>query len=192
MFTCGVVLSGGQSSRMGTNKSLLPIAGKKAISHIVDELTHCTDDVIIIANEEQPYKFLNRQIFADRFPDKGPLAGLESAMYHYEADIYYIAACDMPFVTCEVYRFLAEQLKDSDAVIPIYENREHPLAGVYRRSILPHVQEQIKQNRLRMNSFHKLVNVKYVESFGTITDDILRKHFFNMNNPDQYETAKRL
>jgi|SRR5690625_1346684 len=192
MLTCGVVLSGGQSTRMGTNKSLLPIDGKEAISHIVDELIQCTDDIIIIANEEQPYKFLNKQIFADRFPNRGPLAGLESAMYHYEAHIYYVAACDMPFVSCKVYRFLAEQLEGYDAVIPIYEGREHPLAGVYRRSVLPHVQEQIKKNRLRMNSFHDLVKVKYVESFATIADDVLRKHFFNMNNPKQYETAKRL
>lgn len=192
MLTCGVVLSGGQSSRMGTNKSLLPIKDKKAISHIVDELTHCTDEVIIITNEKESYKFLNKKIFTDRFQNKGPLAGLESALYHYQADIYYLAACDMPFISCRIYQYLAQHITDYDAVIPIYENREHPLAGLYRRSALPHIQTQIQQNRLRMNSFYDDINVKYVKHFNHIDEQTLQKHFFNMNNPEQYEIAKRL
>lgn len=192
MLICGVVLSGGQSSRMGTNKSLLPIGGKKAISHIVDKLTHCTDEVIIIANEKQPYQFLNKQIFSDRFMNRGPLAGLEAAMYHYDAELYYVAACDMPFVSCQIYEYLAEHITGYDIVIPVYENREHPLAGIYRHSVLPHIQAQVKRNRLRMNSFHDLVKVKYVKQFDNISEETLQKHFFNMNYPEQYEFAKRL
>src|SRR5690625_999693 len=129
MLTCGVVLAGGQSSRMGTNKSLLPIHGKAAIVHIVEELKHCVDDVIIIANETKPYQFLNREIFSDRYSGYGPLAGLESALFHQTADLYLLAACDMPFVSCRVYKFLAEQIGEHDAVIPVYGSREHPLAG---------------------------------------------------------------
>lgn len=192
MLTCGVVLAGGQSSRMGTNKSLLPINGKAAIVHIVDELVYCVDEVIIIANETKPYEFLQKEIFADRYSNYGPLAGLESALFHQKADLYFLAACDMPFVSCQVYNFLAEQIDQHDAVIPIYEGREHPLAGVYRKSILPHVQQQIQQKNLRMNSFHSAIKVKYVETYGDLDTNLLDKHFFNMNNPEQYETAKRL
>src|SRR5690625_5235938 len=170
MLTCGVVLSGGQSTRMGTNKSLLPIDGKVAIQHIVDELTHCVNDLIVIANDKQPYEFLNQRICADRFQDKGPLAGLESALFNHDADLYFVAACDMPFVSCQVYNVLSEQAEDFDAVIPIYEGREHPLAGIYRRSILPHVQNNINHDRLRMNSFHSDINVKYVDTFPSVED----------------------
>lgn len=192
MLTCGVVLSGGQSTRMGTNKSLLPIDGKVAIAHIVDELTKCVNDIIVIANEKQPYKFLKQPIYADRFQDKGPLAGLESALYHHDADLYYMAACDMPFVSCQVYNVLSKQAEDFDAIIPIYEGREHPLAGIYRRSILPHVQNNINNDRLRMNSFHHDIKVKYVDTFPSVDDQTIQRHFFNMNNPKQYEAAKRL
>lgn len=192
MFTCGIVLAGGQSSRMGTNKSLLPIQGKSAIAHIVDELSHCTSNVIVIANERKSYLFLNKEIYSDRFSGYGPLAGLESALFHQAADIYYLAACDMPFVSCKVYNYLAEQMGTYDVVIPIYKGREHPLAGIYRRNILPQVQHQIERKNLRMNSFHTDVKVKYVESYGNLSTELLDKHFFNMNNPEQYETAKRL
>jgi len=66
------------------------------------------------------------------------------------------------------------------------------LTGVYRQSILPHVQQQIQQKNLRMNSFHSAIKVKYVETYGDLDTNLLDKHFFNMNNPEQYETAKRL
>lgn len=177
---------------MGTNKSLLAIHNKKAIEHIVDELSLCTDEVIIIANEKEPYQFLNKKIFSDRFKNKGPLAGLESAIYHYEADVYYIAACDMPFINCQIYQYLSQYIINHDAVIPVYDSRQHPLSGLYHRDTLYYIQQQIKQNRLRMNSFHHAIHVKYVETFNGIDERTLQKHFFNMNNPEQYEIAKRL
>ncbi|HLR75029.1 MAG TPA: molybdenum cofactor guanylyltransferase [Virgibacillus sp.] len=192
MLIGGIVLSGGKSSRMGTNKSLLRLDGKEVILRIIEELQKCTDDVYIITNDPPTYKFIGRQMFSDRFKNKGPLAGLETALYNIKADAYMLVACDMPFIDHQVYNYLLQQLEGYDAVIPVYEGRVHPLAGIYKQTVLPSVQQQLEKNELRMDGFFEYINVKYVKDFGSISDRVLRRHFFNMNHPEQYEEAKTL
>lgn len=192
MHKCGIVLSGGKSSRMGTNKSLLRLDGKEVIMHIVEELQTCTDDIFIITNDPPIYEFIGRPMVSDRYENKGPLAGLETALYHIKADVYMVAACDMPFISCQVYDYLVQQIEGYDAVVPIYEGQAHPLAGVYKRTVLSSIQQQLEKNVLRMNSFFKHIDIKYVTHFDSIHDHTLKKHFFNMNHPEQYEEAKTL
>lgn len=192
MHICGVVLSGGKSSRMGTNKSLLTINKKPVIKYIADELKSLSEEVVLITNEPEIYDFLHLNTYCDRYEDKGPLAGLETALYHKNADVFLIAACDMPFINGQVYNYLLQQLESYDAVVPVYNNRMHPLAGVYRRKVLPEIQLQISESNLKVRGFFKHIKVNYIEEFNNISTDTLQKHFFNMNNPKEYEEAKRL
>src|SRR5699024_9005507 len=55
---CSVILAGGQSSRMGTNKALLPLHGKTVIEHISEELQAISDHHVIVANHPSDYQFL--------------------------------------------------------------------------------------------------------------------------------------
>jgi len=192
MRISSVVLSGGKSSRMGTNKSLLKLDEKPVISHIIEEMQTLTDDVFIITNDPQIYTFTGLSMFSDRYKGKGPLAGLESAFYHIPSDVFLIAACDMPFIHHRVYTYLLKYLDDYDAVIPIYDTQTHPLVGIYRRSVHSHIQEQLVKNELRVKSFFNNINIKYIDDFGSISEETLKRHFFNMNNPDEYERAKSL
>lgn len=192
MNICGVVLSGGKSSRMGTNKSLLAIDNKPVIAHILEEIHKCSDEVVIIANQPSMYKFLGVKQFSDRYINKGPLAGLETALYHVDANIFIFTACDMPFINKTVYHYLLQQLAHYDAVVPIYNNQMHPLSGIYKKNALPHIQAQIEKGDLKVKSFFEYVNTIYVRDFGNLSDELLQKHFFNMNDPVQYEKAKRL
>lgn len=188
----GVILSGGKSSRMGTDKSLLNIQGKPVIEHILTELQYDADEVMIVANRYDTYQFLGVKQVADRYTGKGPLAGLETALHHGDGEVFMVAACDMPFINSHVYQYLLQQLNDYDAVVPIYENRLHPLAGIYRKEVLAEVRHQIEKNDLRVKSFFEHIHINYVRDFGNIDDALLQKHFFNMNNPVQYEQAKLL
>ncbi|AIF43620.1 molybdenum cofactor guanylyltransferase [Virgibacillus sp. SK37] len=190
MLKQGIILAGGKSSRMGTNKSLLPLGGKTSIEHIFSEMSSFTDEITIVANDPTLYRFLNTDIVADRYTGKGPLAGIESAMYYKKADLYFVAACDMPFVNKNVYGWLQKQISHHSASVPIFNEKIHPLAGVYKREVLPKIQEQLVQNNLRVKSFFEHIDIKYVEDYDDIPREVLEKHFFNMNDPDQYSEAK--
>lgn len=192
MNTCGVILSGGKSSRMGTNKSLLTIENKPVIEWIADELKTCTDRVVLITNEQKQYDFLQLETYGDRYMDKGPLAGLESALYHVDADQFVVAACDTPLVNRQVYNFLLEQLGDYDATVPVFGQQLHPLAGIYKKSAMPIIQHQLNKNNLKVRGFFEHIEVNYIKEFSHIPASTVKNHFFNMNNPAQYEEAKRL
>ncbi|WP_164668808.1 molybdenum cofactor guanylyltransferase [Virgibacillus doumboii] len=192
MNICGVVLTGGESSRMGTNKSLLTLTGKPVIEHITTELKTCSNSVSVITNDPPSYKFLGTNLYADRYPGKGPLAGLESAIYHGDASVYLCAACDMPFVSKEVYNYLLNALQDFDAVIPVYNKKLHPLSGIYTNKILPKIQQQLDNDERKVRGLFDHISVNYISTYGNIPENVLTRHFFNMNYPDQYESAKLL
>lgn len=192
MDICAVVLCGGKSTRMGTNKSLLKINEEKVIDQISKELTKITDNVILIANEPEPYEYLNLPIYQDRYENSGPLAGIESAMYHVEADTFLFAACDMPFINKDVYNVLLPLMRAVDAVVPKYNGRVHPLAALYKRDCLPIIQAKLNEKDFRVRSFYEEIHVTYVTSYPKLEHSVVEKHFFNMNNPSQYEKAKKL
>lgn len=192
MKSCGVILAGGKSTRMGQDKAFLPLYNKPVISHIVQEIKTLFDTIIVVANEPAAYSFLQVPVVSDRYQDMGPLAGMETAMFHQEADIYAITACDMPFIDQEIYRYLLGQATDYDAVVPIFENRLHPLAGVYKRSVLPVIQDQLDHGNRKVRSIFDPVRVQYVQTYDSISEETVKKHFFNMNHPEQYEWAKRV
>lgn len=190
MHVTGVVLAGGQSSRMGQDKSLLPLNGKPAITHICEALAAVCDDLIIISNTPEKYGFLDLPIYKDVSTGKGPLAGLHAAMHHHQSDAYLLTACDMPFIESEIYSFLIEQLKENDAIVPLYGNYKQPLAAVYRRNVLPHIASLLRNDQLKMAMLLENIKVKYQVNFP-FTEEVVKKHFFNMNHPEEYEQAKQ-
>lgn len=191
MQICGVILAGGKSSRMGKNKALLDINGKPVIEIIKSELSTCTDQVIIISNQPEEYQFLQVPIYSDRYPGEGPLAGIESALYHVDTEWFFITACDMPFIQAEVFQYLYEQSSGYDAVVPIYEGQIHPLSSLYHRSVLPVIQQQLNKQQRQVKSFFDLICVNYVKDFN-LPKTILDRHFFNMNRPEEYQQAKSI
>ncbi|MFC4557334.1 molybdenum cofactor guanylyltransferase [Virgibacillus kekensis] len=191
MRKMGVVLAGGKSSRMGTDKSLLSLNGKPVIQHVVSRLKSCSDEVCIIANNPASYSFLNTPVYPDRYKEKGPLAGIESALYNTDADVYICAACDMPFVHASVYEHLLGLLEDADAVIPVYPDKMHPLSAIYTKYALPPIQELLDKDIRKVRRLFDRINVNYAKKFGDIPDETLSRHFFNMNYPDQYEEANQ-
>lgn len=191
METCGVILAGGKSTRMGTNKALLKIDNRTVIEKVASELQLVCDKVIIVTNVPDDYRFLDFDLIGDRYINKGPLAGIESAMYHYVANQYIIAACDMPFINRHIYRYLINNLTSYDAVVPKYGNRVHPLSGIYRRNVLKNIQEHIENENLKIRSFFAHINIHIIDKFNNIDKTLLDYHFFNMNNPEEYQQAKR-
>lgn len=190
MHISGVILAGGKSSRMGTTKSLLGIDGKPAIAYIADELKKFCDDTAVIANEPAAYQFLGLNVYRDRYEDKGPLAGIETAIYHIDADIYVLAACDMPFIDKNVFHDLIQSRGDAEAVIPVYNNRMHPLSGIYTKNVLPHIQNMLDNDERKIRTLFNAITVNYADDFNGISKETLDTHFFNMNYPEQYEMVK--
>lgn len=113
----GILLAGGQSSRMGTDKALLNVNGETVIERIVRLMSPSASNIIISVNDDEKYAFLGKEVVHDRYPGQGPLSGLHAGLQAAATPWSIIAACDMPFVTEEVFRFLAQKAEEAAAVM---------------------------------------------------------------------------
>lgn len=190
--SCSIILAGGSSTRMGANKALLPLKNKLVIEHIAEEMKQLSSYTVINSNEPELYRFLGLPIIQDSFSEQGPMAGLEAALSRIEAEYFYVSACDTPFISKHVYQLLFNQLKESDAVVPVYKEKIHPLSGIYHKRIHSNIQHQLETGQRKIRTLFDSINVNYVGQFNGIQEKELEKHFFNMNDKIQYQQAKLL
>ncbi|MFD2446837.1 molybdenum cofactor guanylyltransferase [Bacillus sp. CGMCC 1.16607] len=179
----GIILAGGKSSRMGTNKALLRIDHTTVIEKIVEEMKAVTTELIVVTNHFEDYEFLGLPLVADLRKNMGPLAGLEAGLMASSNENNLIIACDMPFVSQTLAKTLIQHLEHFDAVVPRIEGKLNPLFAAYRKSCLEEIQHSLDDNQLKMRSFLDRIKLKIID------DESLQMALFNMNTPEEYEKA---
>lgn len=139
MSLYGLVICGGESARMGTDKSLLVYYQKPQYEHVADLLAPLCERVILCCNAEQYNTFrTSYRKLADRpqFAGAGPMSGLLTAFDTFPGNDFVVAGCDYPYLTTdELANFLHHTDKDLPAVAFYNENAFYePLLGWYSRS----------------------------------------------------------
>jgi len=183
------ILAGGASSRMGTDKSLLPIEGQTFTGRIAETLLKLTDTVSVVGRETD----LRLPTVPDVYPQWGALGGLHAALTACKRDWAIVVACDLPFVTAELFLFLAEKRMDHEAVVPIQEDkRPQPLAALYRvEPCRQRATELIEAGRRRPLDLLEALKTRWV-SFAEIRNlDQAQRFFVNINTPSDYYEATR-
>ncbi|RJP66616.1 MAG: molybdenum cofactor guanylyltransferase [Candidatus Abyssobacteria bacterium SURF_17] len=192
-----VILAGGKSTRMGRNKALLDFGGETLIERVFRILQEAFEQVIISANDTRAYEFLGAHVVRDVFADAGSLAGIHAGLLHARGQHCFIVACDMPFVNVELVRYLHGFTTDFDVVIPQSRYSEpsrtglEPLHSFYSRNCIPHIEEQLRSNNLRIIDFFDQVNVRRVTIDEVRACDPEELSYFNINTPEKYELAKK-
>lgn len=190
-----IILAGGRSTRMGSDKAALP--------------WHDTDLLTDLLLRSQAYPFAERLIsinrpyespdlpaklartlhfVVDSYPDCGPLGGLEAALYHGTCDFYLVLSVDLPFYDFAPVPDLLKRLHrqpELQAIIPRTETgQEQPLAALYSRQLLPAVTEHLRKGDYRLRSLYQAVPMAYL-------DETFRSALYlNINTPAAYEAAK--
>jgi len=143
---CAVILAGGRSRRMGSNKALLDIGGKPLIQVLINRILPVTNRILISSNDCESYRFLDFPVVPDRFPDNGPLAGFHSAMLRDVCQLYIVLACDLPNLQTRLLENLVSMADGFDAAIPCTRDHViHPLCAVYRRTCLPSIEQALER-----------------------------------------------
>jgi molybdenum cofactor guanylyltransferase len=153
----GFVLAGGQSSRMGTNKALLEIAGKPLVQRAVWKLRSVCTDVRILSSDPALASFAPLQ--QDLHPGCGPISGLEAALAYSAFDWNVFLPVDMPFLPSALISDLVGRCcspgQDRGVRIGLFrvEGRPQPGFCVLHRAVLPFLTQAIQQHE------HKLMRV---------------------------------
>ena len=139
-----IILAGGQSTRMGANKALVPYLGKPLIQYSIDLARLFTADILISTNNRD-LDHLGYMVVQDRLMVKAPLAGIHSGLLHSGTDWNLVLTCDMPNITRGLIDRLSAALDDSlRMVVPGHDGFIEPLCGFYHRSLV----RQIERNSI--------------------------------------------
>ena len=187
-----IILAGGKSSRMGTDKALLKINDMTNIEKILTNISPVFPNPILVTNDPEAYHFLGLKTVSDYFPGKGPLAGIHAGLIASSTEVNVVIACDMPFVSAELAAILVKNSRDYDAVVPVIGGRQHPLFAVYKKKLAAKIEDNINKDCLRMKDLLDQLNVLYLTEEDLQVEACFEKIFFNMNHPHEYEEALQL
>jgi molybdopterin-guanine dinucleotide biosynthesis protein A len=184
-----IVLAGGKSSRMGCDKALLPLGKSTVIKVVIERLHDVCEDVLVVTSPERPYQNLNAQVVFDVMPDKNCLGGLYTGLLRSPRNVNFACACDMPMILPAVVRYLLEQIPGFDVVIPHAAGGYEPLCAVYTKACLPHIEQQLGENNLRMVDWLKHVRTRIVaeQELRKLDPELLS--LCNLNTEDDYRNV---
>ncbi|MEK6700367.1 MAG: molybdenum cofactor guanylyltransferase [Nitrospirota bacterium] len=185
----GIVLSGGGSRRMGTDKAFLELSGRPIIEHILDVLHGVFETVIIVTNSPPLYAAYDTVVVTDALEAPGPLTGIYSGLLASKDDYNFIVACDMPFLNPALLSYMTGLAEGYDAVVPKIGGFCEPLHAVYSRGMLPRIESSIRRNSQRLHGLFEGVRVRYVAGEEIDRFDPQRRSFKNLNTPQEYKEA---
>src|SRR5512136_2460327 len=113
----GVILSGGKSTRMGTNKAFLEIGGKRLIDRTMLVFRDMFPEIILVTNSPLDYLDQDCIIASDIFKNKGALGGIYTGLFYASYDHVFVSACDMPFLNRSFIEHLIKCVDKYDIVV---------------------------------------------------------------------------
>jgi molybdopterin-guanine dinucleotide biosynthesis protein A len=191
--TEGFILIGGQSRRMGTDKSQLVLAGQTFVERIAGELSAATPSVTIVGGTAE-LKTENSKLktVTDFYPNWGALGGVHAALATCRAEWALVVACDFPFVTSELFLYLLSLRTDFDAVAPIQRDGiPQPLCALYRTApCLARAEELIKTGERKPVALLQSVRTRWLEFAELANLQAADRFFDNINTPEDYVRAR--
>ena len=192
----GVILCGGMSSRMKTNKALLRLGDKTVIEIMADKMQSIFSKVILSSCLNEEYSFLNLPIIKDKFINKGPLAGIHSTLTNVQTEKNFVISCDLTLVPEDLIGFLIEYRSNKKIILPIADGRIQNLCGVYSKSIVVVIEKILLESEKNKNvkgSIYELIekvkaDIVEIDSLPFYNKNI----FLNMNTPEDYKIIKNI
>jgi molybdenum cofactor guanylyltransferase len=189
----GIVLCGGQSSRMGRPKAWLTFGNELMLPRVVRLLSQAVTPIVVATAAEQNVPLLPPQIemIRDSQPGRGPLQGLTAGLeaLRGRADAAYVSSCDVPFLQPAFVRRLMELLGDFAICVPEVGGYRHPLAAVYRIEVAATAARLLTENRLRPAFLFEEMPTRIVQPEELADVDPTFQSLRNVNTPADYEAA---
>lgn len=182
----GIVLAGGKSSRMGRRKACLEIDGTTIIERVVRVLGSVFAHNLIVVNEPGLHAELGLPVVVDHNPGGGSLIGLYTGLSHATTEYALCVACDMPFLSEALIRYLAGLCGDGDVILPVTEHGPEPLHAIYRKSCLAQMERNISTGQLAIHKLFEQLKVKKVPAAELRRHDTTMQSLANCNTPEEF------
>jgi molybdopterin-guanine dinucleotide biosynthesis protein A len=183
---------------MGRPKATLEWQGSTLVARVAAVLVEALDGPVVVVGapgQVMPKLPEGVETVEDASEGRGPVEGLLAGLRAVQgrAHAAYVSATDVPLLQPTFVRFLVAALsEDVDAVVPRVGKRMHPLAAVYRASLLPLVERLIAEERMRATDLLAAVRVCWLTEADLRSVDPDLDSLRNLNTPEDYAAARAL
>lgn len=177
---------------MGTDKYLLPFSNSTLGEHLIDELQTVCCEVRCTAKSPESVRVNGVPVHADMFLTDSALAGIHAGLTHSTTPWSFIVACDLPFFDHRIVEIMAVRIhSDIDAVVPMKNGFWEPLCALYSRNCLSPMMEMLQEGSFEIKKLFSRIRIASLDA-SEIEGQIHPHVFFNMNTPEDYQTALEL
>jgi len=186
----GVVLAGGQGSRMGgVDKGLQSFRARPMVAHVVERFEPQVDELLINANRNQDaYARFGHRVIADEIEGfAGPLAGFERGLAHAQGALVVTAPCDSPFLPTDLVAQLRRSLDEARADLAVARtgDQPHPVFSLMRRDVHASLREFLASGQRKIDRWYASLEVVEV-AFDDEADA-----FLNINTREELAGLER-
>lgn len=205
-----ILLAGGASTRMGTNKAFLELEGAPLIARVLERVSVLADEVVIAANDAARFAPFHARVVPDVMPNVGPLAGICAGLEAVTHEVALVVACDMPLLNVRLLEYMRAFAPDYDVILPQTENASpaatqnkpdaprakdlalHPLHAFYTKRCIAPIRAALARGERRMIAFHDAVRVRVIAPQELAQFDPRGYSLWNINTPDKWEELQRV
>ena len=191
MNITGILLAGGKSSRMGTEKGMIRIHDRELMSFPLNALESVCDQ-IMISTCNDTFKYHDYQVVCDEIPGLGPLGGIFTCLKKSASEINLVLSYDMPFVTPDLLKYIISHSCEYEITAPSLKDQlPEPLCTVYMKSTIPAIQKSVRKKNYKVNDLFSVASFNHL-----IIDNTLPFYnpylFYNVNKPEEFEKIQTI
>ena len=187
----GFVLAGGKSTRMGTDKALLELAGRPLIEHMLELVRSVCPQAYVVGD---PGKFSRlAPVIPDRYAGQGPLAGIHAALTRSETNLNLILGVDLPFLEADWLRYLVSASRTSGAVVtlPVAGGFVQTLCAVYRTEFAELAAQALAAGQNKVDALFPKTSVRQISQEELAKAGFGPTMFRNVNTPEEWQQAQQ-
>ncbi len=188
----GILLAGGRSERFRADKRIARVGGVPLLAWGAALVGSVADDVVVVTRDESGARGRWHYV-RDEVPDRGPMGGLLTGLRVASHERAVVLPVDMPLLTVGLLIYLRDVSAEADITLPQWERLE-PLVGVYSKTCIAPLEALLQRGEDSLGDFARTttLTVRYVgeEEIRRFGDP--RRIFFNINVPEDVETAEAL
>ncbi len=186
-----IVMAGGDSSRMGTDKANVTLGEKTLLQSVIATMQQLFPQVIV--SVRQPRAGIDLPQVCDEQPDGGPLAGLVASLGQITTPWAFMVACDMPFIMPAVIERIAQQRGECQAVVPVVNGQPQPLAAFYSPVCAVEIREILDSDgKHSLRALLERLDVCYVDETDLSDADPHLRSFFDLDTPQDVAQALKI
>ena len=189
----GIILAGGRSRRMGSDKAVLDFCGTRMIDRVTHTLGTVAEPVVVVARATDDVGELPATVVEDERPYEGPLCALVAGLRATGTERNIVVACDMPFLNASLLLRLGELLDANiDAVVPIASGLPQPLHAGYGDCAIEPLLAAIAAGERSLKGSLERLRVRWVPEIEWKSLDPDGRSFLNVNTPEELRAAAEL